>query len=191
MGFLQVGWGLRATHLRGNDLDFITAAASQTRGKTGFGALSAPVKLQNLDTLQISAGITSLNFNLGFQLSLFDKIDIGANADLLGLAFGSKKSGLYSSFAGYNKVDSLNLHKTEQSAKPTSPSIQLLGDNARGNLSAEIYARLHVSERVGLKAGYVFHTSEYRTSTPLVADARRFRYRSEMFLIGLTFKVLR
>ena len=82
--------------------------------------------------------------------------------------------------------------QTYQQAKPTSPNVQLLGDNAVGNLTTEIYARLHITERLGLKAGYVFNTNEYRTSNKqLVADVRRFRYRSDMFLVGVTFKVLR
>lgn len=191
-GLFQVGWGIRGTHFRGNNLPFITALASQSRGKTGFSALSAPLLLRNIDTLQVSAGITSFNFNLGIQLSVFDKVDIGVNADILGLALGGKKSGFYSSTTGYNKVDSLNLHQTYQQAKPTSPNVQLLGDNAVGNLTTEIYARLHITERLGLKAGYVFNTNEYRTSNKqLVADVRRFRYRSDMFLVGVTFKVLR
>ena len=71
-----------------------------------------PVSYTHLDVYkrQVSAGITSFNFNLGIQLSVFDKVDIGVNADLRGLALGSKKTGYYSSTAGYNKVDSLNLH---------------------------------------------------------------------------------
>ncbi|MEZ4903441.1 MAG: hypothetical protein R2822_17595 [Spirosomataceae bacterium] len=186
-GFFQVGWGIRGTHLRGKELDFITAPANLSRTKTGLGALTAPLLLRQIDTLQIRSAITSFNFNLGVQLSFFNRLDIGANADLIGFAFGSRRAGYYLGSRGYNKIDSLNLHKTYQQARPTFWGTQLLGDNTVGNLHTEVYARLRFAEQIGLKVSYLFTASEYKTDVALIDDNRRFRFRFPMIYVALHF----
>lgn len=186
-GIFQIGWGGNVSHLRGNDLDFTTAPSRLTKEKTGLSGLNAPTLLRNIDTLQISSGITSVNFSLSAQISLFGRIDIGASADILGLAFGTRRAGYYLGSKGYNKVDSLNVHQTNQQARPASANFVRLGDNTVGNLNNEIYARLHITPRVGLKVSYLFTTNEYRTTQVLVDDNYRFRFRSEMIFVGLTF----
>lgn len=186
-GIFQIGWGGKLSHVRGNDLDFTTAPARLTKEKTGLSGLNGTTLLRNIDTLQISAGITSFNFSLSAQISLFGRIDLGASADILGLAFGTRRAGYYSGSKGFSKIDSLNVHQTYQQARPTPVSIQLLGDNTIGNLNTELYARLHITPRVGLKVSYLFTTNEYQTTRILVDDNRRFRFRSEMIFIGLTF----
>ncbi len=188
-GLLQIGWGLRASHFRGNDLDFTTAPTHLTKGKTGFAALTAPTILRQIDTLQMRARITSFNFNLSAQVSLFGYLDIGANADILGVAFGTRRAGYYLGSKGYNKIDSLNLHQTYQQARPTPASLLWLGDNKIGNLNTEVYTRIHITPRVGVKVSYLFNTNEYRTSQPLVDDNHRFRFRSQMIFVGLTFPI--
>ncbi|MFN8345766.1 MAG: hypothetical protein U0X91_12210 [Spirosomataceae bacterium] len=188
-GFLQVGWGLGASHLRGRELDFTTAPAQLTKGKTGFAALNAPTLLRQIDTLQMKTGITSFNFAISAQLSLFERVDLGANVDLLGFALGARRAGLYLSSKGYNKVDSLNLHRTYQQARPARFNFLLLGDNTRGNLNTELYARIHIVPQVSLKISYLFTTGEYRTEQLLTDDNRRFRYRSPLLFVGLTFPI--
>lgn len=184
-GLLQVGWGIRGTHFMGKDLDFITAPASLTREKTGLGALGSPLILRQIDTLQIRSSITSFNFNLGVQISILNRLAIGANVDLLGIAFGTRRSGFYLGSRGYSKMDSLNLHKTYQKAHPTALGVLLLGDNTVGSLHTELYARLHITERAGLKVSYLFTANEYRTDATLVDDNRRFRFRSPMIYVGI------
>jgi len=184
-GILQVGWGVRGTRFMGKEQNFITAPASLTRGKSGLGAIGAPLILRQIDTLQLRSSITSFNFNLGFQVSLGGRIDIGVNTDLLGLAFGTRRSGYYSGSRGYNKVDSLNLHKTSQQARPSSLGFRLLGDNTIGNLHTELYARLHITQQIGLKVSYLFTVNEYQTDRTLTDDNRRFRLRSPMIYVGL------
>jgi hypothetical protein len=186
-GLLEVGWGVRGTHFRGKELDFTTAPSHLTKGKTGFSALNAPIILRQIDTLQMRTGITSFNFNVSAQVSLFGRLDIGANADLLGFALGTRRAGYYLGSRGYNKVDSLNVHQTYQQAQPARFNFLWLGDNTVGNLNAEIYARIHFTQRVGLKVSYLFTTNEYRTDQPLVDENRRFRFRSQMIFVGLTF----
>jgi hypothetical protein len=137
----------------------------------------------------MKTGITSFNFNVSAQISLFGRLDIGANADILGFALGNRRAGYYLGSRGYNKVDSLNLHQTYQQARPARLNILWLGDDRRGNLNAEIYARILFMQRVGVKVSYFFTTNEYRTDQPLVDDNQRFRFRSQMIYIGLTFPI--
>ncbi|AEI50455.1 hypothetical protein [Runella slithyformis] len=183
-GIFQVGWGIRSSHLRANTLDYTTAPSALTKGKSGL-APNAP----NIDTLQIRTAITSFNFNIGFQLSFFNRFDLGVNADLLGLALGARRSGFHLGSAGYNKADSLNLHQTFQQARPRGLSILLPNDHVKGTLNSELFIRLRFSEKIALKAGYLWAVSEYQTDKLLVNDNRRFRFRSKMLSLGLSFPV--
>lgn len=187
-GIFQVGWGIRGSHLISNTLDYTTAPSTLTKAKVGL-AINTPIALKNIDTLQINTSITSFNFNIGMQLSLFDRLDLGANADILGLVLGSRRSGFYIGSAGFNKVDSLNQHRTFQGARPTGFSIQLPGDHVKGTLNSELFARLRFTEKVAVKVSYLWAVSEYKTDNVLVNDNRRFRFRSKMIYIGLSFPI--
>ncbi len=187
-GILQVGWGVRGSHLITNTLDYITAPSELTRGESGL-ALNTPLVLKNIDTLQLKTSITSFNFNLGFQLSLFNRLDLGANTDLLGFALGSRRSGFYLGSSGFNKVDSLNIHQTYQRVRPTGRAIQLPQDHVKGTLNSELFARLRITQRVAVKVSYLLAVSEYKTDNILLDANRRFRLRSKMFYVGLSFPI--
>lgn len=187
-GIFQVGWGVRGSHLITNTLDYTTAPSELTRGKSGL-AINAPLVMQNIDTLQLKTAITSFNFNLGFQLSLFNRLELGANADILGFALGTRRSGFYLGSSGFNKVDSLNLHRTYQEASPSGFALQLPQDHVKGTLNSELFARLRITERVAVKVSYLLAVSEYKTNNILVDDNRRFRLRSQMLYVGLSFPI--
>ena len=187
-GIFQVGWGVRGSHLITNTLDYTTAPSELTRGKSGL-AINAPLVMQNIDTLQLKTAITSFNFNLGFQLSLFNRLELGANADILGFALGTRRSGFYLGSSGFNKVDSLNLHRTYQEASPSGFALQLPQDHVKGTLNSELFARLRITERVAVKVSYLMAVSEYKTNNILVDDNRRFRLRSKMLYVGLSFPI--
>ena len=187
-GIFQVGWGVRGSHLKTNTLDYTTAPSELTRGKSGL-AINAPIIMKNIDTLQLKTSITSFNFNLGFQLSLFNRLDLGANADILGFALGTRRSGFYLGSSGFNKVDSLNLHQTYQEARPTGLAIQFPQDHVKGTLNSELFARLNITERVAVKVSYLLAVSEYKTNNILIDDNRRFRLRSKMLYVGLSFPI--
>lgn len=177
-GALQAGWGLRIAQMAGQSVDFMSAPARLAQ------------KVATTDTLQMSRfSATSLNLNVGVQVALMDRLDIGINADLVGLAIGGRRTGYYLGSNGFSMVDSLNLHRTFQTARPTGGGVQLVGNNTRGNINTEIYARIRFSRVMGLKIGYVFATNEYRTDRVLVADNRRFRARTQMLYAGLTFRI--
>ncbi|MCU0340900.1 MAG: hypothetical protein MUE30_13530 [Spirosomaceae bacterium] len=177
-GVLQAGWGLRAAQSVGNQTDFTSAPAKFAN------------KTSTTDTLQMNRFTsTSLNMNVSVQLSLMNRIDIGANLDLFGLATGGRRTGYHLGSRGFSMIDSLNTHRTFQTARPTVGAFQLIGNNTVGNLNAELYGRIYFTKYVGMKIGYVFATNEYRTDRALVSDNRRFRARTQMIYAGITFRI--
>ena len=202
---LSIGWTSTFRTFYADNQDYITAPANLTRGgKTGFNALGAPLVVANLDTLQMSsASGTSLNFGARIQLR-FGPVELGASADILGLTLGKTRVGQYLSQNGYFTVKGYTgrdstafftkgangVDNRPQAAKPTRANLQLLGDNSLGTLATEVYAKILVGQRLGIKLGYQWVTTEYTTSVPNVAadDNRRFRNRTGgMPYVALSF----
>ncbi|RYF67737.1 MAG: hypothetical protein EOO39_20690 [Cytophagaceae bacterium] len=197
--FLSVGWTAAFRTNYASNVDYITAPANLTRGgKTGFNALGASLVPANLDTLRMaSASGTSLNFGVRAQIHI-KFLEIGASADILGITLGRNRIGQYLSSTGtfvagqYSTgTDSLarfTQGNVNQTAKPTIANLQLLGDNSIGTLSTEVYARVILSQRIGVKVGYQWLTTEYTTSVKNTVDGNnRFRNRSSLTYVALTF----
>jgi len=91
--------------------------------------------------------------------------------------------------SGFNKIDSLNIHRTYQGARPSGLAIQLPQDHVKGTLNSELFARLRVTERVAVKVSYLLAVSEYKTANILIDDNSRFRLRSKMLYVGLSFPI--
>lgn len=189
----SLGWTLRLGTFIGDNVNYYTAPARLTRGKTGFGALSAPLLVQNVDTVRYDyVTMTSLNVGIRGQLNL-GKVQIGASADLLGLTFGTKRTGRYQSSTGRFQVDSVTTAPFAgpdvlQSSRASLANVRLLGDNDRGTLATEVYARFFVSQRIAIKAGYQWLTTETTVANrDVVADNNRFRHRAGMAYLALTF----
>ncbi|MBO0936907.1 hypothetical protein J2I47_10160 [Fibrella sp. HMF5335] len=191
---LSIGWTSTFRTFYADNLDYTTAPAYLSRGgKTGFYALGAPIVAANLDTLRMSsASGTSLNFGARLQLR-FGPLELGASADILGLTLGLTRVGQYISQNGYYTVKASTgrdstafftkgangVDATRQSAKPTVANLQLLGDNSIGTLATEVYAKILINQRVGVKLGYQWITTEYTTTIRNAADDnRRFRNRT-------------
>ena len=192
----SIGWTVRASPVYASEIEYITAPAKLTREKTGFQALGASLVPANIDTMQFNrVSVTSVNFGLRAQIKL-GPVEIGAGTDVLGFAFGKSREGHYKSTTGTfertntnNQVDTVSFVKFPlQYAQPQRINARLLGDNDRGALSSEVYIRLQVMRRVGIKAGYQWITTEMRASTVnLENDNRRFRNRASMTYVALTF----
>ena len=191
---LSIGWTSTFRTFYADNLDYTTAPAYLSRGgKTVFYALGAPLAVGNLDTLRMSrASATSINFGARIQLRL-GPVELGASADILGLTLGLTRVGKYLSQNGYTIVKASTgrdstaffvkaangVDATSQSAKPTIANLQLLGDNSIGNLATEVYAKVLIGQRVGVKLGYQWVTTEYTTSVVNAADDNsRFRNRT-------------
>ena len=195
-----VGWNVRLGAFYGDNLNYYTAPARLTREKTGFSALGAPLLIRNIDTVRYDyVTMTSANVGVRAQVNL-GRLTIGASADLLGLTFGKKRIGRYKSSTGQYAIqgisgkDSTTIFfqgaNTFQSSRPSVLNIRLLGDNDRGTLSTEIYARYIINQQFGIKVAYQFLTTETTVANrDVIADNNRFRHRANMAYIALTLPV--
>ncbi|GAA4403299.1 hypothetical protein GCM10023187_19230 [Nibrella viscosa] len=190
----SVGWTARFGTFYGNNLDYITAPARLTRGKTGLYALNAPLIEANIDTMQFGrATLTSLNFGLRAQVNI-GIVQIGGSADIFGLAFSSNRRGLYRSSTGRFvrqtslATDTLSLQGASVAAVAPRFNARLLGDNNGGTLATEVFVRVTISQRVSAKVGYQWMITEMKAYTLNISDNNdRFRNRMGMPYIGLTF----
>lgn len=191
--FFSIGWTTKLAAFYGDNLNYYTAPARLTRGETGFGALGADLIPANIDTLRMDyATVTSVNFGLRAEVRL-GPVELGGSADLLGLAFGRRRTAKYLSSTGMyasGSVDTLSFQGKgmTQTANPTRVNLRLLGDNDYGTLSSEVYARLNFHPRVGVKLGYQWLTTEYQADNRNIVDRnRRFRHRVGMPYVAVTF----
>ncbi|WP_020599279.1 hypothetical protein [Spirosoma panaciterrae] len=196
----SLGWTLRLGAFYGDNLDYYTAPARLTREKSGFAALGAPLVVKNIDTIRYDyVTMTSLNVGVRAQINL-GKVEIGASADLLGLTIGKSRTGRYKSSTGQftlhsaSGADSINVYfqgnNVFQKASPSRFNVRLLGDNDIGTLATEIYARIHVSQRLAVKAGYQWLVTETTVSNrDVIANNNRFRHRAGMAYLALTFPI--
>lgn len=197
----SLGWTATFRTFYADNVDYITAPAYLSHGgKSGLYALGTPLVPERLDTLRMaSASGTSLNLGIRAQFRI-KFLEIGASADILGLTLGRSRVGQYLSSSGYfvagktaAGADSTALFRgnnVNQSARPTIANFQLLGDNAIGTLATEVYARVMISQRFGIKAGYQWLTTEYTTTTTNIADGNnRFRGRSGLTYLAVTIPV--
>ena len=194
------GWTARLGAYYGDNLNYYTAPARLTRGKTGFSALSGPLITDNIDTIRYDyVTMTSLNVGVRAQLNL-GLVEIGASADLLGLTFGKSRTGRYQSANGQMRLysvsgaDSTTAYfqgaNTFQKSHPSILNVRLLGDNDIGTLATEVYARVRVAQRLGVKLGYQWLTTETTVSNrDVIADNNRFRNRAGMAYVALTFPI--
>ncbi|GAB2602461.1 hypothetical protein GCM10027190_57640 [Spirosoma areae] len=197
---VSLGWTARLGAFYADNVNYYTAPARLTRGKTGFSALGAPLIVNNIDTIRYDySSMTSFNFGVRAQLNL-GIIDLGASADILGLTIGKSRIGRYKSSNGQfiitssTGADSARVYfqgsNTFQRSRPANVNLRLLGDNDIGTLSTEVYARLHVSQRIGIKFGYQWLTTETTVSKrDVIADNNRFRNRAGMGYLALTFPI--
>ncbi|MCX6218057.1 hypothetical protein [Spirosoma sp.] len=198
----SLGWTARLGAFYGDNLNYYTAPAGLTRGKSGLGAIGAPLIVNNIDTVRYDY-ITNTSLNIGIRAQLnLGKLEIGGSADLLGIAFGKSRLGRYISSTGQYKVysstgaDSTTAYfkgaNTFQKSRPSALNVRLLGDNDRGTLATEIYARYRVSQRMGIKLGYQWLTTETTVSNrDIIADNNRFRNRAGMAYLAITLPVFR
>jgi len=184
----SVGWHFKFSTVYANQLDYTTAPLKLTRGT---GGLSGPVIAANIDTLSFNrVTMTTANFGLRAQVRL-GPVQLGGSADIIGFGFGKGRSSTYRSSTGYYKADSTTATFADNPNQPAQPqkfNLRLLGDNDRGTLAMDVYARVLVSRRLGVKVGYQWITTEMRASNANVEDGNsRFRNRSAMPYVALTF----
>ena len=195
-----LGWNLRLGAFYGDNLDYYTAPARLTRGKSGLGAIGSPLIPVNVDTVRYEhVSMTSLSFGVRVRVNL-GPVDLGASADLLGFSFGKSRTGQYQSSTGQFAIqsasgtDSLLVPfrgaNALQKSSPTLLNARLFGDNNRGTLSTQVYARVRLSERVGVRLGYQWLITEMSVANrDVVADNNRFRHSAGMAYLALSLPI--
>lgn len=177
----KIGYGLRFTAQGGKDLYYTTAPAILTSKQTGPQVLFAETFNENIDTFYVSKSQNnSLNISINLQYTIKEKFDIGFNIDAAGLSFGGNSSGKY---IAYQSTD----NGTQQSAKPTSYNLLLISDNDIGMLNSELYFRYWFNKKWAIRAGATFLFTEYTTDKKLRLDNDRWRNKSLMGLVGISF----
>lgn len=197
-----IGWTMRLGAFYGDNINYYTAPARLTRGKTGFGALSGPLVDSNIDTVRFDyVSMTSLNVGVRAQVNL-GRVELGASADLLGLTLGRwrtaryrSSTGLFSTIKSKSGADSVSAPfegaSVFQRAYPSRLNLRLLGDNDRGTLSTEVYAHVRINQRFAVKAGYQWLTTEVTVQNrDIIADNNRFRNRAGMAYLALTLPII-
>lgn len=192
---IALGWTARLGAFYGDNLNYYTAPARLTRGKSGFNALGTPLMTDNIDTVRYDyVSMTSLNLGVRAQINL-GPVEFGASADLLGLTLGKSRTGRYKSANGqFMNTDSTSAYfqgsNTFQSSHPSNINARLLGDNDIGTLSTEVYARVYINKRIGVKLGYQWLTTETTVNNrDIIADNNRFRNRVGLPYLALTLPI--
>ncbi len=153
----------------------------------------------DVDTVSF-ANVSMTNLNLGLRAEVnLGPVALGVTADVLGFGFGRNRTGRYQSSAGKfiipssagkDSVLTFTGTNANQSAGPTNVNLQLLGNATIGTLSSEVYARIKVDKRIGVKLGYQWLTTEMSVrNRDVVADNNRFRNRTSYPYVAVTFFV--
>ena len=182
---LKIGYGLHFTNYNARNENYTTAPAKLTSSKQNLGTIFSPNIVENIDTLSIPSTHTNfLNLSIHLQYSI-KKIDINFNIDAAGFSFGNKPTGMYK--INSSSTSSGNLYAHDQKISATVYNVLLTSDNDIGSLNSELTIRYWINDKLAIRAGYCFLFSEYTTDHKLRLENNRFRYKSRMVLIGITY----
>jgi hypothetical protein len=166
----KIGAGVRLTSFFGSKLDFTTAPAKLT---------SKPETVDTVNLASVQSNILNLNIQLQYS---FKKLDVGFNIDAIGASFGAGQSGTVA-------ASTSALNKTTQAAKLTAFNVLLVGDNDRGSLNSELYARYWFTPQIGLRVGGSFQFIEYTTDKVIAFDNQRFRLKTLQPFVALSIRL--
>jgi hypothetical protein len=167
---LRLGYGLRfGAFMRSNDLTYITAPYRLTKDEL-------------IDTLVI-ANPQNFSLNAAFHLEYIfvPKFKAGFNIDVVGLSFGGQRDANYV----YSGNDGGFPGQT--TARPTTLSALLVGDNDWGQLFSEFYVAYAPTEKLWIKAGANMTFSEYTTAVELNNNNNRFRHKGQFLFLGISY----
>ncbi len=187
----KAGLGLRLTSSFGNDeLEYITAPARLTSGKTGPAVFFADQLPNNIDTLQLaSTQVNAINLLIALRYDFSKKWGFEFNIDAIGFSFGGVRSGVlaYGDDPFTRKVIS---------AKPSVGNVLLISDNDRGSLNSECILFYRCNKNLEIKAGICFLFNEYKVQQPVqyynskgnFIDAST--YRTKLLMGGIGFNYI-
>lgn len=170
---LRLGYGLRFSGFGSSDpINYITAPFNLTKDP------------DKIDTLLVSNPLTmGLNLSLHIEYIIIPRLKIGFNIDAFGIGFGPQQKD--NSFISSNNNGQ---HDMMPFAKPTTLNALLIGDRDWGHLGSEFFAAYSIiPNKLWIRAGMNFTFSEYATSVTLTENNDRFRYKSIMGFIAITY----
>ncbi len=186
----NLGYGARLTSYfsENKNLIFRTAPAKITSGKASLAALFSEDIKSQIDTLNFkNLQVNSLNFYLDLGYNLTKKISIGFNIDAVGLSFGAKQQAIFT--ANDSDFEGLKNNKQSFSAKPTSLNLLLISDSDIGSLNSEIYSKIQLNPKIGIRTGACFQFIEYSAEQNLAFNNNRFRMKQLMPFLALIVKI--
>lgn len=176
----KIGYGARFTAQTGKNLIYTTAPAILTSKTRGPQVLFSKIYNENIDSLGVYKSQNNMfNVSINLQYSFTSKFEIGFNIDAIGFTFGKKAIGYYQG--------QFNYPYTITSASPTTFNALLVSDNDLGSLNSELYARYWLSNKIALRAGASFMFTEYTTDVKLRLGNDRFRNKSLMPMLAISF----
>jgi hypothetical protein len=108
-----------------------------------------------------TVAVNGLSFVVGANIK-FWKIDLGVNTDLAGLAFGTRRHGFYEKNTTANPGTGQPYYNQWLATSPVIlNALPLVLKNHNGQ--SELYARIFVAKRLGIKLGYVYGQLAYLT----------------------------
>lgn len=142
--WLQLGLGLRAWGYYSGSSNLFTNKGSEGSDRLEFNNTSD----------------NGISFVVGANVK-FGRIVLGANTDLAGFSYGSKRTALYPKTTTTPGSGEANYGK-RLAVSPTILSIVPLALNNYNGLS-EVYGRVWITKKVGLKLGYTYGQVAYKT----------------------------
>jgi hypothetical protein len=168
--WFRIGWGLRAWGYYGGKANLLPQTNTSSKDTLKIG--------------KITANGASLLFGANFRLWRFD---IGANTDIVGIAFGLKRKALYSKNYIFTSDDAGYYNKLVPSTPAFLNVLPLALDKQNGQ--SELYIRYWVNDRIGIKLGYTHGRITYLTSEKLDNKQNRFSHTYGVPFVALSFPI--
>ncbi len=172
----SLGYGIRYTAMQNNHQKFVTAPANVSEGNF--------FKKQNeakLDSFFVpSSVIFSFNAMIYLHYQINKKLSVSFNIDAIGFSFGKKLNGTFEAY-------SLNQTPSNQNAKVTPFNALLTGDYDWGSLNSEFSVNYKLNDKWVIRPGITFLFAEYTTTNKLTFNNDRFRKKTLLPMIGLSY----
>lgn len=173
-----IGYGLRFTGFYGQDNGFVTAPASVSEGN--FFKVQNEVKL---DTLYIPhSSVGSINASIHLEYRFTERISAEFNIDAIGWSFGGDRTGRFEALSEGEPI-------TNETAKVTPFNLLLTGDYDIGSLNSELSVNILLTDKWLLRPGVSFIFTEFTTYNKLTFDNDRFRRKSLLPMIGVSYHI--
>ncbi len=162
-----IGTGVRFTSVYGTAVNFTSAPSSLAGDKLKEDTLLAP---------KPSVNALNIFINLGYNIT--PRLQAGFNIDVIGASFGPQGSPSF--------ITNGVIQPTK--AKPAGFNVLLVGNNDRGTLNSEFYARYRITDKFGAKVAFQYQFTELVTTTKIqTAPVANDRFRNKANLINLGF----